>query len=181
MRSPSRRSLSPSRLMLIPRSHALTATQKWLVVGAVILGAAVLSTLIYTYERYYRGLGESALYGTWQVPDVWFDDPVYLQLNPGQTFSMGGVFEGKLNPLATGKWYAGGPNIYLRFSADVMGERRPLILHIADIQADEFRVRTRRDGEVLIFRRAHLDSASASNQAMQRTADRRGERLRDEL
>jgi hypothetical protein len=167
--------------MLIPRSHTLTATQKWLIVGAVILGIAVLSTLIYTYERYYGWPGESALYGTWQVPDIWFDDPVCLQLNPDQTFSRGGVFEGKLDPFTTGKWYAGGPNIYLRFSAGVIGVTRPLILHIADIQADEFRVRMSRHGEVLIFRRAHLDSASASNQAMQRTADRRAERLREEL
>jgi hypothetical protein len=70
--------------------------------------------------------------------------------------SLGSVFEGKWNPFATGRWYAGGPNIYLRFSADDIGERRPLILHIVDIRPNEFHVRISRDGEVLTYRRVRI-------------------------
>jgi hypothetical protein len=74
----------------------------------------------------------------------------------GRKRSLGSVFEGKWNPFATGRWYAGGPNIYLRFSADDIGERRPLILHIVDIRPNEFHVRISRDGEVLTYRRVRI-------------------------
>jgi hypothetical protein len=163
--------------MLFPHTHAWTPIQRWFVVAAGIAVLILFSALVYSYERYYRGPGESALYGTWQVPDFPSDEPVYFQFNPDQTFSMCSVFEGKLSPFTTGRWYAGGPNIYLRFSADGIREARPLILHIVDIQAEEFRVRYSRDGRVVTYRRAHLDSPSASNQAMQRT--RESSRSRD--
>jgi hypothetical protein len=142
--------------MLLPRSYCWTPAQRWLIVGVVVFALAAFGALVYTYERHHPGPGESALYGTWQVPNFWFDNPVYLQLSPDQTFSIGSVFEGKWSPFTTGRWYAGGPNIYLRFSADGIGERRPLILHIVDIRPNEFRVRMSRYGEVLTYRRAPI-------------------------
>jgi hypothetical protein len=70
------------------------------------------------------------------------------------------------------QWYAGGPNIYLRFSAEDMGERRPIVLHIVDIEPNELRVRVWNDGGVITYKRANLSSRPASNQTLQPTASR---------
>ncbi len=76
------------------------------------------------------------------------------------------------NVFAAGRWYAGGPNIYVRFSAEVMGESRAQIWQIVDIAPDMFRVRLYRDGPVYVYKRVSHAAAPASNQAMQPTAGR---------
>ncbi|MGI9088942.1 MAG: hypothetical protein ACR2HH_14570 [Chthoniobacterales bacterium] len=69
----------------------------------------------------------------------------------------------------TGKWYAGGPNLYLRFHPE-SAERALIVWRIVDVSADEFRVQAWRDGEIVTYKRLKLPNAS--NQAMQRTAGR---------
>jgi hypothetical protein len=59
--------------MLFPRSHSWTRRQKGLIVGSVVLALASFGALVYGYERYYRGPGESAFYGTWLDP-IFSDD-----------------------------------------------------------------------------------------------------------
>ena len=157
--------------MLLPRSHIWTPLQKAGIVTAGVVALILFCAVVYVYERDYRGPSGSVFCGTWEV--LGFDDgPVYLQLNPDQTFSMFSLFEGEPNPFTKGRWYAGGPNIYLRFNAEDFGGARPLVWQIVDIQPEQFRVRYGSKTQILTFRRAHLNSPSASNQAMQRTASK---------
>ena len=148
--------------------------QKWAVLTATGLGVAALGTAVFVYERYYREPGEDILYGDWEAVDFLGGDTIYFRFRPDQTFSAGGLFEGEFNPFSDGRWYAGGPNFYIRFSADdIRAPQRVIVLHIVDIQPHEVHVRLKRDGQVYTFRRATLKSTSASNQTMQPTARRR--------
>jgi hypothetical protein len=56
--------------MLFPVTHSRTRRQKWLIVGAVVVGLALCGACIYGYERYYRGPDEEMLYGTWQFSSI---------------------------------------------------------------------------------------------------------------
>jgi hypothetical protein len=159
--------------MLLPHSHAWTRTQKWAIIAAIALGIAALGTSAFVYERYYRGPGEDILYGDWEAIDFQGGDTIYFRFRPDQTFTAGGLFEGQFNPFSDGRWYAGGPNIYIRFSADdIRAPQRVIVLHIVDIHRNEVRVRLVRDGQIYTFRRTSLKSTSASNQALQPTATR---------
>ena len=104
---------------------------------------------------------ESALFGTWQNTTPALDQVSYYRFNPDHTFSLS--FDGKddLSSIAaTGKWYAGGPNIYLRFTYETMKGQRPLILHIVDISADEIRVRWAPDGAPMVWKRVDVPSTT---------------------
>jgi hypothetical protein len=151
--------------MLFPDSRVWTRTQKRLILFAGILGLVLFSTIVYTYERYYRGPNESALYGTWQM--LAGDEDMYLQFNPDQTFSILALIMDEPILITDGRWYAGGPNIYLRFRPELLGQTRPTIWHIVGIAPNEFRVRVWRDGEIVSYKRVKLDSLHASNQALQ--------------
>jgi hypothetical protein len=70
----------------------------------------------------------------------------------------------------SGRWFAGGPNIYLRFDPQYPG--RPEIWRIVDIAPGEIRVRQRSGDRVDVFKRVNPVSTRASNQTMERTADR---------
>jgi hypothetical protein len=58
--------------------------------------------------------------------------------------------------------------MYVRFPPDVLS-RELVVWHIVDISRDEFRVRVRHDGDVMVWRR--MKPRAASNQTMQPTAD----------
>jgi hypothetical protein len=165
--------------MLFSRSHAWTQLQKRLIVGGVLAGAILCAAGIYEYERAYRGPSESAFYGTWQIPDSVLDSAAYLEFRPDHTFFLHSsplTDEERYPPL--GKWYAGGPNLYVRFDADQMGEgTRPQIWHIVDVQPNEFRIRYFRSSTIHIYKRGDPAATSASNQTMERTADRRAPNL----
>jgi hypothetical protein len=159
----------------MPRSYAWTPRQKVGIVAAGVLALILSCAAVFIYERDYRGPSGSVFCGTWEMPG--FDDQVYLQLNADQTFSMFGLFHGLPNdPFAKGQWYAGGPNLYLRFNALDFAEEpdRPWVFQIVDIQPEQFQVHfTPRYGgraQIMTFRRAHLNFPPASNQTMQRTA-----------
>src|SRR5437667_4955681 len=159
--------------MLLPHSHAWTRMQKWAVLTATAVGIAALGTAVFVYERYYRGPSEDILYGDWEAVDFLGGDTIYFRFRPDQTFSAGGLFEGKFNPFSDGRWYAGGPNIYIRFSADdIRAPQRVIVLHIVDIQPNALHVRVVHNGQVYTFRRATLKSTPASNQTLQPTATR---------
>jgi hypothetical protein len=160
--------------MLFPFTRSWTRRQKWLIVTSVVLALLVLGSGIYAYERYYRGPGEEAFYGTWESPDFFPDgDNVYLQFRPDQTFSLGGIYDGEFSPYFGGRWYAGGSNFYLRFSADVMEAPQPIsVLHIVAISPDEFRLKFPLERGPCTFRRFATPQPNASNQTMERTADR---------
>lgn len=140
--------------MLFPRSYAFTRTQRSLILVGAIVALASLGAFLYSYERYHSPASESILYGTWQIPDT--EGPLYVDFRADQTFSIVAVISGHVTPIMSGRWYAGGRNIYLRFSAEDVGQRRPLIFHIVDITRNQLRVRIWRDGKILTYHRVDL-------------------------
>jgi hypothetical protein len=109
---------------------------------------------------------ESALYGTW-VREPARADSLYYEFRTDGTLH---VLDADGNPTyIKGKWYAGGPNIYLRFPSEILQGRQLVVWHIVDISSDEFRVTAWRDGEVFVYHRVQRNSPRASNQAVQPT------------
>ncbi len=157
--------------MLFPRSHAWTPRQKWLLTTIVCLALVTVGTLVYVYERYHRGPSESALFGTWEATSYAAGAPIYYQFRSDHAvlISWSAAMDER-SLIDTGKWYAGGPNIYLRFDPQYPG--RPEIWHIVDIAPGEIRVRQGSADRVDIFKRVDPVATRASNQTMQRTATR---------
>jgi hypothetical protein len=145
--------------------------QRWLIAAGIVLLLVALGTLVYTYERFYRGPGESAFYGTWLDPMFDSDDTQYWEFRSDHTFALVMVISGEKTSIVEGRWYAGGPNIYLRFPED-WGPSRPTVMHIVDISPEQFTVQFPGQSRVYRFQRATLDSPHASNQTMQLTPTR---------
>jgi hypothetical protein len=159
--------------MLIPRSHAWTPPQRYLLIGVAGIAVVAFGALVYSYERHYRGPSRAALVGTWQdmTPGMDSDIATYYRFKPDGTFDLLAGGTAGLSVTTTGTWYAGGPNIYWRFPAEFIGPTRPLIWHIDDISPNEVRVRSSRDGPVIIWKRVDLPiQPEASNQSMKPTA-----------
>ena len=136
--------------MLIPRSHAWTAVQKLLLAFSVVLGLTILVAFVYIYERDQRGLREDALVGTW-VHQPANSESLYYDFRRDGTLV---VMDSGGQPIdTTGKWYAGGPNIYIRFPLEVLRDRQLVVWHIVDISPGQFRVRAWRDDEPMIYQR----------------------------
>ena len=128
--------------MLIPSSHAWTPREKTLIVLAAILGIAAFGALVYTYERYHRGLSEADLAGTWTRIDPAGSGAYYDFRRDGTMVVLGD--DAQPTDLK-GKWYAGGPNIYVRFPGDEFRDPLFAVWHILDASRDQFRVRIWRD------------------------------------
>src|SRR5437016_6113922 len=103
--------------MLFPTSHAWTPLQRLLIIGAGLVAAALCGTLVYVYESYYRGPGESILIGTWQ-PET--EASLYYRFKPDHTFEgfdpaleVDDTPTSRLSVFESGTWYAGGTYIYL--------------------------------------------------------------------
>jgi hypothetical protein len=84
--------------------------------------------LIYRYERDYRP-SEKLFYGAWQGVSEGTGDGVYWQFRPDQTFSgfVLSPYNGEKLPFLEGRWYAGGPFLYLRVSPE-LGWPDPAVL-----------------------------------------------------
>jgi hypothetical protein len=157
--------------MLFSLSHPWTRAQRRFLLVAGLLACVLVAGLIYTYERYYRGPDESALYGTWLDPMTMdAQDLFYIEFRPDQKFWVVVVISGKTTPLVEGNWYAGGQNIYMRYPAEFSGPSRPTVMHIVDISPEDIAVRFDRDGRVYHYKRAYLDPPDASNLSLQATA-----------
>src|SRR5436305_4748776 len=55
--------------MLLPRSHAWTPVQKWLIAGGALIAVGLCATFTYHYEGHNRGPPEAAFFGTWEKFD----------------------------------------------------------------------------------------------------------------
>ena len=136
--------------MLIPRSHAWTPVQKLLLGFSVVLGLTTVVALVYIYERDQRGLREDALVGTW-VHQPANSESLYYDFRRDGTLI---VIDANGRPIdTTGKWYAGGPNVYIKFPLEVLRDRQLVVWHIVDISRDQFRVRAWRDDEPMVYQR----------------------------
>src|SRR5256885_819699 len=93
--------------MLLPRSHAWTRPQKWLIVGAAVLALAAVGGLVYYYERYHRGPTESVFFGTWQDTLPAMDSTTYFQFDPDHSLVCFGESMGEMDYLRTGQMVCG--------------------------------------------------------------------------
>lgn len=101
--------------MLMPRTYAWTRKQKWLIVAATVASLFAVSVLIYHYERDGRP-SERLFYGAWQGVSEGTGDGVVWRFGSDHTFSsfVLSPMTGEKLPLWEGRWFAGGPFLYLR-------------------------------------------------------------------
>src|SRR5215212_46006 len=124
--------------MLLPSSRAWTRRQRWLVIGVVVVSLLAFAALVYNYERYYRGLRESDLVGTWTRVDPGRGGGYYEFRRDGTMVMLDD--DGQPSNLV-GKWYAGGSNIYVRCPPTEHRDWEVVVWHIVDISRDQFSVR----------------------------------------
>src|ERR1051325_5935474 len=105
---------------MLLRAHVWSRSQKWLIIVGCVVFVALSAGGVYIYERDYRGPGEEILFGTWEAADFIDGETGYFRFKPDQTLQYGIFFEDEFRPVMDGRWYAGGSNIYIRFSADDM-------------------------------------------------------------
>ncbi len=118
--------------MLFPRTHAWTRAQRRSMIAIALLSVLVGGALIYAYERYYRGPSESAFYGSWEAT-LNEDLTVYYEFRSDHSFVVFGSPDlDEESFLVRGRWYAGGPNMYLRYLDEgwMAGDQRYRILSI---------------------------------------------------
>jgi hypothetical protein len=113
-----------------------------LLVFAVIVSIGAFAALVYNYERYHRGLSEADLAGTWTRVDSAGGGGYYDFRRDGTIVMLDD--DGQPTDIK-GKWYAGGPNIYVRFPPGEFRDPLFAVWHIADISKDQFRVRIWQD------------------------------------
>lgn len=139
--------------MLLPRIHAWTRKQKWLIVASVVVVLGAFAAAVYTYERYHRGPTDSVFFGTWQMQGMCIDCDFYLTLQPDHNalgFTEAEPDDRRLD--GRGRWYAGGGLLVVHY--DTPEQAFSLVMHIADISPDVILVR--RDGrEIRMVRSAH--------------------------
>jgi hypothetical protein len=109
-------------------SRKWTLMDKWLIIAATVGSLFVASVLIYRYERDYRP-SEKLFYGSWQGVSEDMSDGFYWQFRPDHTFSgfVLSPYNGEKLPFLEGRWYAGGPFLYLRVSHE-LGWPDPTVL-----------------------------------------------------
>jgi hypothetical protein len=120
--------------------HAWSRKQKSLIVAGAVVALAASGTLIYVFERYYRGPSDRALVGTWQLEDGCVDCTHLITLEPIHNvigFSDGLGHENLLD--YHGRWYAGGELLVIHY--DNSEEAQSIVIRIIDIAPDTIRVR----------------------------------------
>src|SRR5436309_11439195 len=123
--------------MLLPRTHVWTRKQRLLITAAIVLALCLFAVLVYSYERYSRGLREADLVGTWARVDPGSGGGYYEFRRDGTIVLLDD--DGQPSDVK-GKWYAGGNNIYVRFPPIDFGDPRFVVWHIVDISREQFRV-----------------------------------------
>ena len=155
---------------MLPRTHAWSRRQKWVIIAGSVVLIALAGVGIYVYERYYRGPSDSVLVGTWQMEDNCIDCTHWITLQPNHNVVGFSESLGRMWLDYHGRWYAGGQVLVIRY--DTPEEAQSIIMRILDIGPDAIRVRW--SGHEMQLTRSIAVPPQASNQAMERTADRRG-------
>ena len=158
--------------MLMPRSHAWTPLQKWLILACIVVVLGAFSIAVYKYERYYRGPSDDVLVGTWRFPPLG-DDDIYFHLSSDHTFRAFSDEIAEKDSPVKGRWFGGGSFLYFIrpvFDRDGFPTNHPLyIWRLESISQDELHVRLNPDGVPRTVRRV---DGNASNQSLQPTAGR---------
>jgi hypothetical protein len=156
--------------MLLPRTHAWTSLQKWLIVSSIVVGVAAFSIAVYSYERYHRGPSDDALVGRWRFPPLGGGD-MYFRLSPDHTFRVFSDEVAEKDSPLQGTWFGGGSFVYFIqpvFDRDGFPTDHPLyIWRLEGMSPNELHVRLNPDGVPRLVRRVSADSADASNQPLQ--------------
>jgi len=157
--------------MLFPRTHTWTPFQRWLVISATVVGIAGFAMLVYGYERYCRGPGQEALFGTWECTDGCLTH-MYFRFNPNHNVDAWAAEDGSTYEIH-GRWYAGGDFLYLRFIGRDIPQKHPItIWRIDELTTSEMHIRS---GDIThTMTRVVVGSLpNASNHALEPTATRR--------
>ena len=125
---------------MLPRTHAWSRKQKWLIVAGAVIALAASGTLVYVFERYYRGPSDSVLVGTWELEDGCIDCTHLITLEPNHNAIGFGDYMGREGELDyRGRWYAGGELLVIHY--DTPEQSQSIIMRILDITQDVIRVR----------------------------------------
>jgi hypothetical protein len=150
---------------MLPHTRTWSRRQKWL----IIAGCAVVITLVgsgaYIYERDYRGPSDSVFVGTWYMEDGCIDCANYITFQANHKVV---GFSDSVGRTYGGRWYAGGQLLVIHY--DSAEEAKSIVMRILDIAPDAIRVRS--SGREMWLKRSTAVAPQASNQAMERTADR---------
>src|SRR5205085_3363896 len=130
--------------MLFPRSYAWTPLRRWPVISAALVTTALFAALVYIYECYYRGPGQSALFGTWECTSG-CNYHIRFRLNPDHNVQT--LDEDGATVIYHGRWYAGGDFLYLRFIGENIPQKHPItVWRTEDLSPSEMRLRS---GDIL--------------------------------
>jgi hypothetical protein len=125
--------------MLIPRTHAWTRKQRWLVVTSVVVALSVLAAAVYAYERHHRGPTDAVFVGLWQMEGMCMDCTFYFLLQPDHTVLGIGEDRDLRSPGGRGRWYAGGELLVVHYST--AEATNSIVMRIVDITPDVIHVR----------------------------------------
>jgi hypothetical protein len=160
----------------MPRAHTWTRTQRWVILACCVTALVFSAAGIYSYERYSRGPSDAVFFGTWRDTTPTMDSTTYYRFKPDGTFDVIADALGSTCVAETGKWYAGGRNIYLRLPPPEDGMPvRPYVWHIADVSSERILIRETHNGAPIAWERFHGSLPTASNQSLQPTAGRSDE------
>ena len=158
--------------MLLPFTRTWTSFQKRLIVGAAAFRLIASGAFIYCYETYYRGLDDSALFGTWEErrPGEGLlsetdtgeikEDPltIYYRLNPDHTFEFVGDLADEQSAFMRGTWHAGGDVVYLNLRWEDALQRKLIFWRIEELSSDKLRIRYNPGARLHTFNRVRLAS-----------------------
>jgi hypothetical protein len=158
--------------MLYSYLRARSLAPKTLIVLAMIASLFVCGALIYQYERYHRP-SDKLFFGEWQGMDGDESEKVYWRFRPDHTFAYFVIspHSGEKLPVWEGRWYAGGPFLYLRFPGGQ--ESRDRVVLRFDVSAQHLTIALPHSRGVMWDLVRVSATHEASNQAMQRTASKR--------
>src|ERR1700730_9508955 len=128
--------------MLLPRSHAWTPFQKWLIVTTAITLTTLCGVGIYCYERHCR-TADGVLVGTWAFPLD--DNDIYFRLDADHTFHAFADPAQAGSGFTRGIWFAGGSFVYFRqntFDDNGFVTEHPLLVwRLESISPNQLQVR----------------------------------------
>lgn len=136
--------------MIFPPTRAWSRRQKWLIITSSIALLVLLGRGIYSFERYRRWPGEDVFYGTWLHQPA-YNGSLRYDFRPGGSLV---ILDSDGQPTdLKGRWYAGGPSIYLTFPPGILRDRQLVVWQIVDFSQDQFRVSPRLDEEPMVYAR----------------------------